>query len=145
MMTTARQLLELKGYQICYISPDATVFEAIKLMSDNQVGALLVMEAGKLVGIISERDYTRKIVLNNRSSRTTQVREIMTEKVVDVSADQTIEECMVLMSGNHVRHLPVTENGKPIGVLSVMDVVKNIISEKEFTIQQLENYIAGSV
>ncbi len=144
-MTTARQLLELKGYQICYISPDATVFEAIKLMSDNQVGALLVMEAGKLVGIISERDYTRKIVLNNRSSRTTQVREIMTEKVVDVSADQTIEECMVLMSTNHVRHLPVTENGKPIGVLSVMDVVKNIISEKEFMIQQLENYIAGSV
>lgn len=143
MMTTARQLLELKGYQICYISPDATVFEAIKLMSDNQVGALLVMEAGKLVGIISERDYTRKIVLNNRSSRTTQVREIMTEKVVDVSADQTIEECMVLMSTNHVRHLPVTENGKPIGVLSVMDVVKNIISEKEFMIQQLENYIAG--
>ncbi|MCZ6717920.1 MAG: CBS domain-containing protein [Gammaproteobacteria bacterium] len=142
-MTTARQLLELKGYQICYISPDATVFEAIKLMSDNQVGALLVMEAGKLVGIISERDYTRKIVLNNRSSRTTQVREIMTEKVVDVSADQTIEECMVLMSTNHVRHLPVTENGKPIGVLSVMDVVKNIISEKEFMIQQLENYIAG--
>ncbi|MFB3040464.1 MAG: CBS domain-containing protein, partial [Candidatus Poribacteria bacterium] len=92
---------------------------------------------------ISERDYTRKIVLNNRSSRTTQVREIMTEKVVDVSADQTIEECMVLMSTNHVRHLPVTENGKPIGVLSVMDVVKNIISEKEFMIQQLENYIAG--
>ena len=144
-MTTARQLLELKGYQICYISPDATVFEAIKLMSDNQVGALLVMETGKLVGIISERDYTRKIVLNNRSSRTTQVREIMTEKVVDVSADQTIEECMILMSENHVRHLPVTENGKPIGVLSVMDVMKNIISEKEFVIQQLENYIAGSV
>ncbi|MCI0399703.1 MAG: CBS domain-containing protein [Gammaproteobacteria bacterium] len=145
MTTTARQLLELTGYQICSISPDATVFDAIKLMSEKQVGALLVMEADKLVGIISERDYTRKIVLNNRSSRTTQVREIMTENVVGVRPEQTIEECLVLMSEHHIRHLPVTEDGKPIGVLSVMDVVKDIISAKEFIIQQLENYIVGSV
>lgn len=143
MTTTARQILESKGFNIYAISPDDLVIDAIKLMTDAQVGALLVMENGCLAGIISERDYTRKVILNNRSSQTTHVREIMTSKVVYVKPEQTIEECMVTMSKYHVRHLPVVEDNKPIGVLSVMDVVKNIISEKEFIIQQLENYITG--
>lgn len=144
MTTTARQLLDAKGYKIYSVSPDDLVIDAIRLMAEAKVGALLVMEGNKLVGIISERDYTRKVILNNRSSSTTKVREIMTDKVLYVRPNQSIEECMVVMSENHIRHLPVVENGVPIGVLSVMDVVKNIISEKEFIIEQLENYIAGA-
>lgn len=143
MTTTARQILEAKGFSIYAVSPDQMVIDAIKVMADAQVGALLVIENDNLAGIISERDYTRKVILNNRSSQTTQVREIMTSRVVYVKPEQTIEGCMVIMSKHHIRHLPVVEDNKPIGVLSVMDVVKNIISEKEFIIQQLENYIAG--
>jgi CBS domain-containing protein len=144
MTTTARQLLDAKGYKIYSVSPDDLVIDAIRLMAEAKVGALLVMDGDKLVGIISERDYTRKVILNNRSSSTTKVSEIMTDKVLYVRPNQSIEECMVVMSENHIRHLPVVENGIPIGVLSVMDVVKNIISEKEFIIEQLENYIAGA-
>jgi CBS domain-containing protein len=144
MTTTARQLLDAKGYKIYSVSPDDLVIDAIRLMAEAKVGALLVMDGDKLVGIISERDYTRKVILNNRSSSTTRVSEIMTDKVLYVRPNQSIEECMVVMSENHIRHLPVVENNVPIGVLSVMDVVKNIISEKEFIIEQLENYIAGA-
>lgn len=143
MTTTVRQILEDKGYKIYSVSPDDWVIDAIKLMTEAKVGALLVMDNGKTVGIISERDYTRKVILNNRSSQSTRVSEIMTSDVVSVKPEQNIEECMVIMSKYQVRHLPVVEGETAIGMLSVMDVVKSIISEKEFIIEQLENYIAG--
>ena len=119
------------------------VFEAIKLMSEVKVGAVLVIVDNKLAGILSERDYTRKIILQNRSSRDTPVKDIMTEKVLYVSPEQSIDECMVIMSRHHIRHLPVVENNVPVGILSVMDVMKNIISEKEFIIEQMQGYITG--
>lgn len=143
MTTTVRQILDEKGYEIFSVNPDDMVIDAIRLMAEARVGALLVLENGQMAGIISERDYTRKVILNSRSSQTTSVREIMTSGVVYVTLEQTIEDCLVLMSEHHIRHLPIVENGKPIGLLSVMDVVKSIISEKEFLIEQLENYIAG--
>lgn len=143
MTITVRQILEGKGYGIYSVNPDDMVIDAIRLMAEAKVGALLVLDNGQMAGIISERDYTRKVILNSRSSQTTKVSEIMTSGVVYVTPEQTIEDCLVLMSEHHIRHLPVVENGKPIGLLSVMDVVKSIISEKEFLIEQLENYIAG--
>ena len=144
MTTTIRQLLDEKGYQIHSASPDMTVYDAIKLMGELGIGALLVLQDEKMVGIFSERDYTRKIVLKNKSSRETAVREIMTEQVVYVIPEQTVDDCMATMSKHHIRHLPVLENGKPIGMLSVMDVMRNIITEKEFIISQLESYISGT-
>ncbi|MCK5497640.1 MAG: CBS domain-containing protein [Gammaproteobacteria bacterium] len=143
MSTSAHQLISDKGYELYSVSPDTMVYDAINLMNEAKVGALLVMEGNKMAGIISERDYTRKVILETRSSRETPVRDIMTSNVLTVTPDQSIEDCMKIMSENHIRHLPVAENGEPIGVLSVMDVVKNIISEKEFVIDQLEQYIAG--
>lgn len=143
MTTQARQLLSDKGYKMYSVLPETMVYDAIKLMTKEKVGALLVMEDNKLVGIISERDYTRKVILETKSSRETPVRDIMTANVLSVPPDQSMEDCMKIMSEHHIRHLPVTENEKPIGVLSVMDVVKNIISEKEFVIGQLEHYISG--
>jgi len=113
-------------------------------MGEAGIGALLVMEDGKLAGIFSERDYTRKIVLLNRSSRDTRVSEIMTSKVLYMKSDQTTDDCMAVMSKHHIRHLPVVENDKPIGMLSVMDVMRNVLMEKEFIISQLENYISGT-
>jgi CBS domain-containing protein len=119
------------------------VYEALRVMAEKDVGALLVMEDGSLVGIISERDYARKVILKGKTSRETLVREIMTERPVCVRADQTIEECMALMTNKRIRHLPVLENNQLIGVISIGDVVKDIISEQEFMIEQLENYITG--
>jgi len=142
--TTIRQILDEKGYYIHSVSPDAIVYDAIKLMGEAGIGALLVMEDGKLAGIFSERDYTRKIVLLNRSSRDTRVSEIMTSKVLYMKSDQTTDDCMAVMSKHHIRHLPVVENDKPIGMLSVMDVMRNVLKEKEFIISQLENYISGT-
>jgi CBS domain-containing protein len=143
-MKTVKELLRVKGYQVWSIGPDATVYEALTLMAEKDVGALLVLDnAGQLVGILSERDYARKIVLKGKTSRETPVREIMTEKVVWVRPDQTIEECMALMTNKHIRHLPVMEEGRLLGVVSIGDVVKDIISEQEFVIAQLENYITG--
>jgi len=144
MTTSIRQLLDKKGHHVYSVSPDSMVFDAIKFMSEVKVGAILVMENNKLVGILSERDYTRKVILQNRSSRDTPVRNIMTSKVLYVSPEQTIEECMVIMSTHHIRHIPVLENNTPVGVVSVIDVMKNIISEKEFIIEQLESYISGA-
>jgi CBS domain-containing protein len=143
-MKTVKELLRVKGYQVWSIGPDATVYEALTLMAEKDVGALLVLDsAGQLVGILSERDYARKIVLKGKTSRETPVREIMTEKVLWVRPDQTIEECMALMTNKHIRHLPVMEEGRLLGVISIGDVVKDIISEQEFMIAQLENYITG--
>ncbi len=143
MTTSARQLISNKGYEMYSVSPDTMVYDAIKLMTEAKVGALLVMEDSKIVGIISERDYTRKIILETRLSRETPVRDIMTSDVLTVAPDQSIEDCMKIMSEYHIRHLPVAEDENPIGMLSVMDVVKNIISEKDILIDQLEHYISG--
>lgn len=143
MTMYARQLLSDKSYELYSVTPDTMVFDAIKLMAEVKVGALLVLEDEQLVGIVSERDYARKIILESRSSRETPVRDVMTNVVLTVTPEQSIDECLVLMSKHHIRHLPVAENGKPIGMLSVMDVVRNIILEKEQIIDQLEHYITG--
>jgi CBS domain-containing protein len=142
-MKTIKRLLEAKGYDIWSITPDASVYEAIKLMADRNVGALLVLESGKLVGVISERDCTRRLILKERAAKDTQVREVMTSGVIYVRPDQTVEECMALMTAKRVRHLPVLADDQLIGIISIGDLVKDIISEQEFMIQQLEHYIKG--
>jgi len=142
-MKTVMQLLQTKGQDIWSITPDALVIDALKLMAEKRVGALLVLEAGQVVGIISERDYARKVSLLGKSSKTTPVREIMTQRVVYVRPEQTIEDCMALMTDKRIRHLPVLDHDQLIGVISIGDVVKAVISEQEFIIAQLENYIIG--
>jgi CBS domain-containing protein len=144
MLTTVRQLINRKGNQIFSTQPNATVFEALKIMAEKGIGSLLVFDAGQLVGIFSERDYARKVILKGKSSRETRVREIMTENVLYVRTDQTMADCMVLMTDKRVRHLPVLDQDEIVGVISIGDVVKEIISEQEFVIGQLENYITGS-
>ena len=140
-MKTLRQLLQAKGNQIYAIAPDARVIDALKLMAEREVGALVVMEGGRLAGIISERDYARKVILHGKSSHDIQVRDIMTAKVITVHPGQTVEECMALMTGKRIRHLPVTEGEHLIGVVSIGDLVKEVIAEQEQTIKQLESYI----
>ena len=142
-MTSVAHLLQAKGHAVWSIPPDASVYEAIKLMADKEVGALLVMEGQRLVGIVSERDYARKVILQGKSSRDTPVREIMTDKVFYVRPDQTVEECMALMTAHRIRHLPVLDDHQVIGVVSFGDLVKAVISEQEVRIQQLEQYIMG--
>lgn len=143
-MKTARQVLENKASQAIYsISPTATVYAALQLMADKRIGALLVMEHGKIVGILSERDYARKVILMQRTSRETLVREIMTTAVIYVRADQSTDECMVMMTRHRLRHLPVMQGEELIGMLSIGDLVNDIISEQRFTIEQLEHYITG--
>ncbi len=143
-MKTVRQLLETKGRQICSVSPETTILDALKLMAERNVGALLVLQEGRLAGIFSERDYARKVVLKGKSSRETQVLEVMTQKVDCVSPSQSVRDCMSLMTVKHIRHLPVIESDQLVGVISIGDVVKAVISEQEFTIEQLESYIAGA-
>jgi len=140
-MKTLKQLLEAKGGNVYSIMPDARVFDALKLMADKSVGALIVMEGGRLAGIISERDYARKVILHGKSSHDLQVRDIMTSKVISVHPGQTVEECMALMTEKRIRHLPVTEGERLIGVLSIGDLVKEVIAEQRQTIEQLESYI----
>jgi CBS domain-containing protein len=140
---TIRDILGHKGNAAWTISPAATVFEAIKLMADKNVGALLVTENDRLVGIISERDYTRKVMLCGKTSKETAVREILTNRLVSVSQDQTVEECMRLMTAHHVRHLPVLDGEKIMGIVSIGDLVNWIISTQSSTIHQLETYIRG--
>jgi len=143
-MTTVAQILQSKPDQAIYsIAPGASVFDAVKLMADKNIGALLVMEGGKIVGIITERDYARKIVLVAKSSKETPVRDVMTPQVMYVRSQQTAEECMALMTENRVRHLPVMDQGKLIGLVSIGDLVKDVIAEQKFIIEQLEHYIAG--
>ena len=144
MMTTATQILRSKADKAVYsTTPSSTVFDAVKLMAEKNVGALVVIEGDAVVGVITERDYARKIVLMARSSKETAVREIMTAPVMYVQPDRTSEECMALMTEYRVRHLPVLDRGKMIGVVSIGDLVKDVISEQKFIIQQLEQYIAG--
>lgn len=142
-MKTVRDLLANKGSQVWSVSPGSTVFEALQLMAEKEIGAVLVLEEGRLVGIFSERDYARQVALKGKTSRDTPVREVMTSRVVFVRPDQSIDDCMALMTDKRFRHLPVMEGEKLLGVLSIGDVVKAVISEKQFLIEQLENYISS--
>jgi CBS domain-containing protein len=137
------EILSFKGANVWSVAPAATVFEAIQLMAEKNVGALLVVEDSKLVGIISERDYTRKVVLKGKSSKQTAVKEILTGNVIQVAPAQTVEECLRLMTDHHIRHLPVLEAGRILGIVSIGDLVNWIISAQSSTIQQLQTYITG--
>ncbi len=143
-MKTVSHILGRKGGAVYSVGPDASVYEALQRMAECDVGALVVMDGDRLVGIISERDYARKVILLDRSSKDTRVDEIMTAKVAVVPRDRTVEDCMALMSEKHIRHLPVVEGNEVVGVVSIGDVVKTVISEQEFMIEQLERYISGS-
>jgi CBS domain-containing protein len=142
-METVRHMRKAKGHGVWTVAPDSTVYDALTIMADKDVGALLVVENGEVVGIISERDYARSVVLKGKSSKETLVRDIMTARVVYVRPDNTIDECMALMTHKRIRHLPVMEGNRLAGVISIGDVVKTIISEQQFRIEQLENYIMG--
>jgi CBS domain-containing protein len=140
---TISEILNSKGTTVWSISPDATVFDAIELMADKNIGALLVTEADKLVGILTERDYTRKVALKGKVSKQTAVREILSGDVIRITPDHTVEECMRLMTDHRVRHLPVLDGDRILGVVSIGDLVNWIISAQTSTIQQLQTYIAG--
>lgn len=142
-MRNVRHLLETKGYEVWSIEPDRTVFEALEKMAEKGIGALLVMEDKELAGIFSERDHARRVDLKGRKCRDTTVGEVMTTEVVTVTPEQSIDECMGLMTERRIRHLPVVENDEIIGVVSIGDVVKEVIAEQEFRIEQLQNYISG--
>ena len=143
-MKSVANILKSKADPTVYtIAPDASVFDALKLMAERSIGALVVMEGERVVGIITERDYARKVILMARSSKVTPVRDIMTSSVMYVRPDQASDECMVLMTENRLRHLPVMDSGKLVGLVSIGDLVKDIISEQKFIIEQLEHYITG--
>jgi CBS domain-containing protein len=145
-MTILAHILNSKPDQTVYtITPTAPVFEAVKLMADKNIGALVVLENEKVVGMITERDYARTIVLMMRSSKTTAVRDIMTTPVMYVLPDQSSEQCMALMTEHRLRHFPVIDKGKLIGLISIGDLIKDIVSEQKFIIQQLEHYITGDL
>jgi CBS domain-containing protein len=141
--TVARVLEEKESGDIFGTSPDASVYEALEMMAAENVGALIVLEAGRLVGILSERDYARKVILLNRGSRDTKVSEIMTEKVLTVTPDQTMDDCMSMMTAQRIRHLPVVDGTDVVGVVSIGDVVRAVIEEQRFMIEQLESYITS--
>jgi CBS domain-containing protein len=143
MTKTVKDLLRDKGQTVWSIDADASVIDALKLMADKEVGALMVTVGGQLAGVISERDYARKVVLHGKSSKNTPVREIMTRKVLYIRPEQTVEECMALMTDKHIRHMPVLDGDQMIGVVSIGDIVKSVISEQQFLISHLEHYIRG--
>lgn len=142
-MKYVNQILDSKGHDVWFINPESSVFDAIKLMANKEVGALLVMEDDKLLGIVSERDYARKVILAGKSSQQTAVKDIMTMGILCVRPEQSIEECMALMTDKHVRHLPVLAEGRVDGMISIGDLVKAIIAEQKSVIEQLEHYISG--
>ena len=142
-MATVKQLLDQKGHEVLSIGPDDSVFDAIKKMADNDVGSLVVTEGEKLVGIITERHYARNVFLKGKSSPETTIREIMSTHVVCARPEQSVEECMAVMTDKAVRHLPVLERKQLIGIVSIGDLIKNIISDQKFVIEQLEHYITS--
>ena len=142
-MNYVRDILKTKDGRIQTISPKATVYEALEKMSEKEIGALVVVENKKVVGIFSERDYARKIILQGKTSKKTLVKEVMSSHLFSVTPDTTVEDAMVLMTGKHIRHLPVFEESKFVGIISIGDVLKLIISNKDFLINQLSDYIAG--
>ncbi|WP_374545781.1 CBS domain-containing protein [Rhodoblastus sp.] len=144
-MTTIRQLLKEKGDEVATIRPDASVFDAIKTMADQDIGALVVMEAGRVVGLITERIYAREVVLKGRTSPKTLVRDVMAANTPYATPDQGVEECMAVMTQTRLRHLPVFERGELVGLISMGDLVKSIIGHQEFTIEQLMHYIKGDI
>jgi CBS domain-containing protein len=141
-MANVKQILQGKGHEVWSVSPEASVFDAIAMMADKEVGALVVMDAHKLVGVVTERDYARKVVLQGRSSKDTKVKEIMTSRVAYARPDQSVEECMAVMTEKRIRHLPVMEGEKMLGIISIGDLVKAIIEEQQHVIEQLEQYIS---
>lgn len=142
-METIKQLLEAKGHQVWTVAPQNTVFEAIRAMAEREVGALLVVREGKPVGIVSERDYARKVILRGRSSRETQVGDIMTKRLYYARPMMTVEQALALMSAKHVRHLPVIETGEVLGLVTMGDLVKAIMAQQKFIIHELQNYITA--
>ncbi len=142
-MEKVKQLLKIKGNTVWTISPDATVYQALELMAEKDVGALVVTEKEKVVGMFSERDYARKIILKGKSSMNTTVGELMATQIYYVSPDDSIEECMKLMTEKRIRHLPVIENEELVGLISIGDVVNHIIKSQKFKIRELEKYITG--
>jgi CBS domain-containing protein len=142
-MKTVAELLRVKPSRVVSVSPEQTVLEAIKVLAQEDIGAAIVMSGGRIAGILSERDYTRKIVLKGRSSDTTKVEEIMTPNVIVVGLRTKTRECMQLMSEKNIRHLPVVDEGRCVGMVSIRDIVSDIIADQDFTIEQLEHYISG--
>jgi len=144
MITTVRDMLSAKGRTVWCVAPETPVIEALRLMADKNVGAVLVCRGDTLVGILSERDYARKVVLRGKTSKETPVGDIMTSRVASVGPNQTTDDCMALMTAKHVRHLPVLEGGDLVGVISIGDVVKAVIADLQFSVEQLESYINGA-
>ena len=142
-MKTIRDILKVKGTDVWCVEPDATVFDALQRMAEKEVGALVVTQGAQVVGLISEREYARKVILEGRTSPTTLVKEIMITPVVYIHLDQPIEECMSLMTEKRTRHLPVIEDGKLVGLISIGDIVKSIIADQQFLIEQLVRYVSG--
>ena len=141
-MATVKQLLQGKGHDVWSLGPEDSVYDAIELMADKEVGALVVTDGDSLVGVLSERDYARKVVLQGRSSKGTKIKEIMTSRVAYARPEQTVEECMALMTDKRIRHLPVMDGDELLGVISIGDLVKAIIEEQQHVIEQLEQYIS---
>ena len=142
-MTTVKDVLDRKGRNVSSISPDASVFDALKMMADNNIASLVVLDDGKLVGIITERLYAREIILKGRTSPGTFVREIMSTRVIYARPDQSVQECMAVMTARNVRHLPVLEDERLVGIVSIGDMVKSVVGDQTFIIEQLEHYIHG--
>jgi CBS domain-containing protein len=142
-MKTVEDILHAKGRDIYSVRPDDTVYDAVRLMADKGIGSVLVMDEDRLVGILTERDYARKVVLDGRSSKEMRVTEVMTKKVLCVSPERTVDECMALMTDKRARHLPVLDHKRVIGVVSIGDLVKAVIHEQKILIDQLQNYISG--
>jgi CBS domain-containing protein len=142
-MNKVSQILKVKGNQVWTILKDATVLDALKLMAEKQLGSLVIMDEKKAVGIFSERDYARRVELMGKKPGTTRVEEVMTKEIITVSPNASVRECMAIMTDNHIRHLPVFEGDQIVGIVSIGDIVKDLIGELEFMVDQLQNYIYG--